>query len=67
MDMFFGYQFTTYGTDVLRISELPIEERVDPMSKVFPKVRGIERLFIYYLMILSQLKTIHIYIQCMCK
>ena len=42
MDMFFGYQFTTYGTDVLRISELPIEERVDPMSKVFPKVRGIE-------------------------
>ena len=52
MDMFFGYQFTTYGTDVLRISELPIEERVDPMSKVFPKVRGIERLFIYYLMIL---------------
>ena len=52
MDMFFGYQFTTYGTDVLRISELPIEERVDPMSKVFPKVRGIERVFIYYLMIL---------------
>ena len=48
MDMFFGYQFTTYGTDVLRISELPIEERVDPMSKVFPKVRGIERLSIYY-------------------
>lgn len=38
MDMFFGYQFTTYGTDVLRISELPMEERVDPMSKVFPKV-----------------------------
>jgi len=38
MDMFFGYQFTTYGTDVLRVSELPIEERVDPMSKVFPKV-----------------------------
>merc|ERR1712140_54091 len=38
MDMFFGYQFTTYGTDVLRVSELPIEERVDPMAKVFPKV-----------------------------
>ena len=41
MDRFFGYQFSTYGTDVLRISELPIEERVDPMSKVFPKVRAI--------------------------
>ena len=53
MDMIFGYQFTTYGTDVLRISELPIEERVDPMSKVFPKVRGIERLSVYYLMILE--------------
>ena len=44
MDMFFGYQFSTYGTDVLRVSELPIEERVDPMSKVFPKVSRIERL-----------------------
>ena len=41
MDMFFGYQFTTYGSDVLRISELPIEERVDPMAKVFPKVNNI--------------------------
>ena len=41
LDRFFGYQFSTYGTDVLRISELPIEERVDPMSKVFPKVKVI--------------------------
>ena len=39
MDVFLGYQFTTYGTDVLRVSELPIEDRVDPMAKVFPKVR----------------------------
>jgi hypothetical protein len=38
MNVFFGYQFSTYGTDVLRMSELPIEERVDPMAKVFPKV-----------------------------
>ena len=43
MDRFFGYQFSTYGTDVLRISELPIEERVDPMSKVFPKVKAISK------------------------
>ena len=28
--------------DILRVSELPIEERVDPMSKVFPKVSHIE-------------------------
>ena len=39
MDVFLGYQFTTYGTDVLKVSELPIEDRVDPMAKVFPKVR----------------------------
>lgn len=38
MNYFLGGQFFTYGTDVLRISELPIEERVDPMAKVFPKV-----------------------------
>ena len=29
--------------DILRVSELPIEERVDPMSKVFPKVSHIEK------------------------
>ena len=28
--------------DILRVSELPIEEQVDPMSKVFPKVSPIE-------------------------
>ena len=62
MDMFFGYQFTTYGTDVLRISELPIEERVDPMSKVFPKVRGIERVFINYLMLFRAHERLYIFI-----
>jgi len=39
MDEFLGGQFTTYGTEVLAISEQPIENRVDPMAKVFPKVR----------------------------
>jgi len=38
MNFFLGGQFFTYGTDVLRMSEMPMEERVDPMSKVFPKV-----------------------------
>ena len=38
MDMFFGGQFTTYGTQVLSISEGPLEERDDPMNRVFPKV-----------------------------
>ncbi len=38
MDWFFGGQFTTYGAEVLAVSEQPIEERVDPMNRVFPKV-----------------------------
>ena len=38
MDVFLGGQFTKYGTDVISVSELPIEQRVDPMNKVFPKV-----------------------------
>ncbi len=38
MDFFLGGEFTQYGSDVLAMSELPPEERVDPMSEVFPKV-----------------------------
>jgi len=38
MNFFLGGQFFTYGWDVIRISELPMHERVDPMSKVFPKM-----------------------------
>ena len=41
MNFFLGGQFFTYGWDVIRISELPMHERVDPMSKVFPKVRRV--------------------------
>ena len=38
MDLFLGGQFTRYGTDVIAMSEKPLEDRVDPLSKVFPKV-----------------------------
>jgi len=38
MDFFLGGEFTTYGSDVVAQTELPPEERVDPMDKVFPKV-----------------------------
>merc|ERR1712226_1538467 len=38
MDAFFGGQFTTYGRDVIRVTGLDDEERVDPMAKVFPKM-----------------------------
>ena len=39
MDVFFGGQFMRYGFDVLSVSDEPIETRVDPMNRVFPKVR----------------------------
>jgi len=37
-DRFLGYQFTTYGIDVVRMTSLDPEERTDPMNVVFPKV-----------------------------
>ena len=43
MNYFLGGEFFDYGLDVLRVTELPMEERIDPLSKVFPKVP-----FIYY-------------------
>merc|ERR1712179_621631 len=38
MDAFFGGQFTTYGSEVLSVTNKDMEKRVDPMAKVFPKV-----------------------------
>lgn len=38
MDAFFGGQFTTYGSEVLSVTGMDMEKRVDPMSKVFPKM-----------------------------
>ena len=37
MDFFLGGEFTTYGSDVLAMTES--EHRTDPMAVVFPKVR----------------------------
>ena len=41
MNYFLGGEFTTYGSDVLAMTEVQQELRTDPMSKVFPKVRKI--------------------------
>jgi len=38
MDEFFGGQFTTYGSEVLSVTNMDMEKRVDPMAKVFPKM-----------------------------
>merc|ERR1712173_219180 len=37
-DFFLGYEFTTYGTDVLSYTNEEAEDRPDPMKVVFPKV-----------------------------
>merc|ERR1712241_387248 len=37
-DRFLGYQFTSYGWDVLSVTAGNPEDRADPMSIVFPKV-----------------------------
>ena len=44
IDFFLGGEFTTYGRDVISISEMPSGDRMDPMSRVFPKVNN------YYLL-----------------
>jgi len=38
MDTFLGGEFSTYGSEVVRFTEMEPEERYDPMAKVFPKV-----------------------------
>lgn len=38
MDFFLDGEFSTYGSDVVRFTEMEPEERGDPMSRVFPKV-----------------------------
>lgn len=38
IDYFLDYEFATYGREVLSMSEMDPEDRVDPMAKVFPKM-----------------------------
>ncbi|TRY75101.1 hypothetical protein TCAL_09359 [Tigriopus californicus] len=38
IDFFLGFEFSTYGLDVLSFSEMEPESRGDPMHIVFPKV-----------------------------
>ncbi|BES93293.1 unnamed protein product [Nesidiocoris tenuis] len=38
MDYFLDGEFSTYGSDVLKFTEMEPEEREDPMARVFPKV-----------------------------
>lgn len=38
MDYFLDGEFSTYGSDVLKFTEMEPEDRADPMARVFPKV-----------------------------
>lgn len=38
MDFFLDGEFSTYGSEVVRFTEMEPEERGDPMARVFPKV-----------------------------
>jgi hypothetical protein len=37
-DMFLGYEFSSYGRDVINFVQDGWDDRSDPMDKVFPKV-----------------------------
>jgi len=38
VDYFLDGEFSTYGSDVLKFTEMEPDERIDPMARVFPKV-----------------------------
>ncbi|XP_046415596.1 innexin inx2 [Neodiprion fabricii] len=38
MDFFLDGEFTTYGAEVVGMTEMEPEDRIDPMSRIFPKV-----------------------------
>jgi hypothetical protein len=42
MDHFLDGEFSTYGTDVLKFTEMEPEERGDPMAVVFVPARPIK-------------------------
>jgi len=37
-DRFLGYEFSTFGMEVLRFTGMDQENRIDPMSRVFPRI-----------------------------
>ncbi|XP_055841964.1 innexin inx2 [Episyrphus balteatus] len=38
VDYFLDGEFSTYGSDVLKFTEMEPDQRIDPMARVFPKV-----------------------------
>ena len=59
IDFFLGGEFSTYGSDVISMSESPEDQRYDPMSHVFPKVNSKISRFIFNLTYSSRWQNAH--------
>ena len=46
-DKFLGGEFTKFGTEVINFPNVAPEDRVDPMSRVFPRVSYFISFFIF--------------------
>ena len=56
LDMFLGYEFSTYGLDVVNFSEMEPEDREDPMHTVFPKASHSSFVLIFQMIVVSRLE-----------
>ena len=54
MNFFLGGEFTTYGSDVIAMTELEQEQRKDPLSRVFPKVTFYKSYMFLNILVISE-------------
>ena len=64
MNFFLGGEFTTYGSDVISMTNLEQEQRSDPLSRVFPKVTQFDPTLIMSLILRSGLMLLNFQIHC---
>ena len=64
MNFFLGGEFTTYGSDVISMTNLEQEQRSDPLSRVFPKVTQFDSTLIMSLILRSGLMLLNFQIHC---
>ena len=66
MNFFLGGEFTTYGSDVISMTNLEQEQRSDPLSRVFPKVTQFDPTLIMSLILRSgfMLLNFQIHVHC---
>ena len=66
MNFFLGGEFTTYGSDVISMTNLEQEQRSDPLSRVFPKVTQFDPTLIMSLILRSGLMLLNFQIHVHC-